>query len=117
MESRLDTVLYRSHFVKSFREARYIIKHGHVLLNNIKTTDSKYLLKKGDFISFSPNIRTYLKNNVFSSNLWPLPPDNIVLNYKLFNIIFLGNNNINSFYNKFPFHINLNNIIRYYLKT
>jgi len=117
LESRLDTVLYRSKFVKSFREARNIIKHGHVLLNNRKVTETGYILKKGDFICFSSLITSRLKNNVLNSNMWPLPSQNSVLNYRLLNIVFLENNNITLFYNMFPFYINFNTIIRYYTKT
>ena len=117
LESRLDTVLYRSHFVKSFREARYLLKHGHILLNGHKVTNCDYLLQKGDLIYVSPSIRNHIKNNLLSSNMWPIPPENIVLDYNLLNIIYLDNNQTNYFYNKFPFYINLDDIIRYYTKN
>lgn len=117
LESRLDTVLYRSHFVKSFREARYLLKHGHILLNGIKVTNCDHQLQKGDFIYVSSGIRNHIKNNLLSSNMWPIPPENIVSDYNLLNIIYLDNNQTNYFYNKFPFYINLDDIIRYYTKN
>ena len=118
LETRLDTVLYRSHFVKSFREARYLIKHGHISLNGIKVTDNKYLLLKGDLVSIFPgNITNIIKHNVLQSNIWPIPPKSLLINYKLLNVIYLGGVKTNSFSNKFPFYINYNNVTSYYKKN
>ena len=118
LETRLDTVLYRSHFVKSFREARYLIKHGHILLDGVKVTDNKYLLLKGDLVSISPgNILSTIKHNVLQSNIWPIPPESLLINYKLLNIIYLGGAKTNSFSNKFPFYINYNSVTSYYKKN
>jgi small subunit ribosomal protein S4 len=50
LESRLDTVVYRSKFVPTIFAARQFVNHGHVLLNGKKATISSMTLKPGDVV-------------------------------------------------------------------
>lgn len=114
LESRLDTILYRSHFVLSIRTARQLISHGHVSINNIVIKDSSYILKKGDFITLSPQIHSFIDNNFGNSNLWPIPPKYLQINYKTFQIIMMDNIKNTNFSLYFPFYPNLQLIIKKY---
>ena len=118
LESRLDSVLYRSQFTTSLREARHLITHGHVLLNSIKIKNNKYGLSKGDLVSINSRyIKKFIKNNVLYANMWPMPPESMLINYKLLIILYLGESKLNIYFNKFPFYINYNNVINYYRKN
>lgn len=118
LESRLDSVLYRSQFTTSLREARHLITHGHVLLNSTKIKNNKYGLSKGDLVSINSNyIKKFIKNNVLHANMWPMPPESMLVNYKLLIILYLGESKFSIYFNKFPFYINYNNVINYYRKN
>lgn len=114
IESRLDTVLYRSHFTKSMRESKLFISHGNISVNNRIIFDSNYITNKGDTIATSSKIKSVVRYNVLSSNIWPIPPENFIINYKIFSICIIGESYINNLCNKFPYHISLWKIINYY---
>lgn len=111
LETKLFMVLYRAHFVTSVREAKLLIQHGHVFLNNKSITDHNILLKNGDLITISKNHFSKIKYNIYSSNLWPLIPRYLEVNYQTLQIVFLSNDfiisNIGIYY---PFRLNLHNI-------
>ena len=44
-EQRLDVIIYRSHFVASITEARQLILHKNVKVNNKIVTKNSYILK------------------------------------------------------------------------
>jgi len=113
LENRLDSILYRAHFVKSIREARLIIQHGHVFINNVCNKNNAFLLTEGDVISISSNYSKQMKTNLFSSNLWPLPPEYLQINYKTFQISILNTFDKPSIFLAFPFFLDLPNIINY----
>mgnify|MGYP001423848984 CR=1 FL=1 len=50
LESRLDTVVYRSKFAPTVFSARQLINHGHIRVNKKKVNVSSYLLKESDVI-------------------------------------------------------------------
>jgi small subunit ribosomal protein S4 len=50
LESRLDTVVYRSKFVPTIFAARQFVNHGHVTLNGKKANIASMLVKPGDVI-------------------------------------------------------------------
>jgi len=52
LESRLDNVLYRMGFAMSRNEARQLIRHGHILVNDRKTDIPSYLVSVDDTIEF-----------------------------------------------------------------
>ena len=107
VEEKLSTVLYRSHFVKSVREARFLISQGHVIVNDCNTYDSHFKTRKGDLIIVSDKIKSVVEYNILSSNMWPIPPDNFIINYNIFTIQIVNSLNLNHLYNKFPFRINI----------
>ena len=52
LERRLDNVVYMMGFALSRSQARQMITHGHVKVNDRKITIPSYLVKEGDVISF-----------------------------------------------------------------
>jgi len=54
LELRLDNVIFRLGFASSRKEARQMISHGHILVNNKKIDIPAYTLKKGDVITIRP---------------------------------------------------------------
>lgn len=114
VESRLDTVLYRSHFTKSVRESRFLINQGHIVVNYCNIYDSNLKIQKGDVIIVSSRIKSIIEYNILSSNVWPVPPDNFIVNYNIFAICIVDSVNLNHLYNKFPFHVNFWKLVNYY---
>ena len=54
LERRLDNVVFRSCFASSRPEARQIVMHGHVLVNNRKVDIPSYSVKTGDIVVIKP---------------------------------------------------------------
>lgn len=54
LESRLDNVVYRLGLADSRAQARQIVAHGHIMLNDRKTTVPSAMVKAGDTISIRP---------------------------------------------------------------
>lgn len=54
LESRLDNVTYRLGFAASRRQARQLVSHGHVTVNNKKVTIPSFNVKINDIIALSP---------------------------------------------------------------
>jgi small subunit ribosomal protein S4 len=50
LERRLDTVVFRLGFASSRKQARQLITHRHIIVNNILVDIPAYLLKAGDVI-------------------------------------------------------------------
>ena len=50
LETRLDTVVYRSKFVPTPFAARQLVNHGHVLVNGSRVNIPSYQLRDGDTI-------------------------------------------------------------------
>ena len=55
LERRLDNVVYRLGFADSRAQARQLVQHGHILLNERKTNIPSCLVKEGDTISWKKN--------------------------------------------------------------
>jgi ribosomal protein S4 len=112
-ETRLDTILYRSKFVQSFRSARQVIVHGKILVNSTKVKSPNYILKPGDIISVERNFHSFVKNSIEQPKIWQLPPKHIVINYKTMEIFF---NDIQTthYSTLFSFHLNLEKLITNY---
>ena len=51
LESRLDNIVYRLGMARTRRQARQIVNHGHITVNNIKVDIPSYQVKPGDVIS------------------------------------------------------------------
>ena len=88
-ESRLDTIIYRSKFSFSVKNARQLILHGHILVNGTYIKSSSYIVKTNDIIEVSRNKKSRLlvKNNLDRSNFWPIPPSYLQINYNTFQIV------------------------------
>ncbi len=54
LERRLDNVLYRAKLAVTRTQARQIIVHGHILVNNKKVYSPSYLVDVSDEITLSP---------------------------------------------------------------
>lgn len=91
LESRLDVILLRTNFALSVRNARQIISHEHVMINDKVVTDSSYLLREGDVITFSSKGHKLIKYYIALSGLWPLPPGYLQVSYKLLQIKLIEN--------------------------
>lgn len=50
LERRLDNVVYRLGFASSRKQARQLIRHRHILVNNVLVDIPAYLLRAGDMI-------------------------------------------------------------------
>jgi len=54
LERRLDNVVYRAGFARSRREARQIVRHGHVEVNGHKVDIPSFLVSPGDEVAIRP---------------------------------------------------------------
>lgn len=55
LESRLDSVLYRIQFCRSYGEARQMINHKKILVNGQEVTKCGYQVQPGDIIKVKTN--------------------------------------------------------------
>ena len=68
IERRLDNVVYRMGMADSRREARQLVRHGHIRVNGRKVDIPSYITKKGDVITLreqsrkSPKIKMLVEN-------------------------------------------------------
>ena len=51
LESRLDNVVYRSNFAESRAQARQLVSHGHLRVNDRKVNVPSYRLRKDDVVT------------------------------------------------------------------
>ena len=54
LESRLDNVIYRMGLANSRPQARQLVNHGHVFVNDKRVTIPSFNVKIGDIVSLSP---------------------------------------------------------------
>ena len=66
LERRLDNVVYRFRFASSRSQARQIVTHGHILVNDRKINIPSYLVKANDVISIAGKSRglTLIKDSL-----------------------------------------------------
>jgi ribosomal protein S4 len=114
LESRLDTILYRSFFALSIRSARQLITHGHIFVNKKVIKTNSFILKKGDLIEINPRYHKLINKNIQDSFIWPVPPKYLVINFQTFQILFHQNIKSTSFSTHFPFWIDLNTFTKYH---
>jgi len=57
LEKRLDNVIHRIGFANSRRQARQLVKHNHVLVNDKKVNVPSYIVSVNDVITISENSR------------------------------------------------------------
>src|ERR1700759_4219599 len=58
LEPRLDNVAYRIGYALSRRQARQVVRHGHVLVNGKKVNIPSYQVKVGDEIALREGSKT-----------------------------------------------------------
>lgn len=58
LERRLDNVVQRMGFSGSKKEARQIVRHGHLLVNGRRVTIPSYVLKPGDVVELKEKSRS-----------------------------------------------------------
>lgn len=51
LEYRLDTLVHRLGFTRTFKEARQLISHGHVRVNGFRCKKKSYRARAGDVIT------------------------------------------------------------------
>ncbi|MGD0795485.1 MAG: 30S ribosomal protein S4 [Dehalococcoidales bacterium] len=57
LERRLDNVVYRLGFADSRKQARQLVRHGHIMVNGHKTNIPSYLVKEGDAVGWREGSR------------------------------------------------------------
>jgi small subunit ribosomal protein S4 len=55
LELRLDNVVHKMGFADSLKQARQVVRHGHIMLNGRKTNVPSAATKAGDLIAWNPN--------------------------------------------------------------
>jgi len=110
LESRLDVILYRSKFSSSIQNARQLIAHGKILVNEKEVKSKSYCLDAGDLISVKADTYALIESNIKLSDSWPIPPKHMLINYKTMQIAF-GKHKGTNFSLYFPFALNLEQII------
>lgn len=70
LERRLDNVVYRLGFVKTRRQSRQVVSHGHILVNGKRVNIASYRVKAGDVISVAEASREveFIKEAVAEAN-------------------------------------------------
>jgi small subunit ribosomal protein S4 len=66
LERRLDNAVYRAGFSTSRRQARQLVNHGHILVNDRKVDIPSYQVKPGDAIS----VREASRKNPHIEGAW-----------------------------------------------
>ena len=75
LERRLDNVIHRMGLGASRRQARQIVRHGHIWVNGRKVDIPSYMVKAGDKISVSEKSRDLMviKENAEAAGVRTLP--------------------------------------------
>ena len=122
-ESRLDSVLRRAKFCSTIEDARQLITHKHIKVNNQIETNYSCILKQGDLVEVNAGSRKIVKaklNNILKENyhkvLWPLVPNYLIINYRTLNIIFGNIRNFN-FSSLFNFQNDTDRVIDSYFRN
>ncbi|MGC8479886.1 MAG: S4 domain-containing protein, partial [Candidatus Micrarchaeia archaeon] len=126
-EKRLDTVLFRAKFSKSIKNARQLITHGIVFVNNKQIKHPAYSLKESDYININPKYSFMIEKNfkycllgnlklgIKNRQLWPLPPKHLIIKYRTLEIIF-GDITTSTFSTDFSYNLDLEKVLNYYSK-
>jgi small subunit ribosomal protein S4 len=64
LELRLDNVVYRSGFAVSRAQARQLISHGFITVNDKSVDIPSFLLKPNDVVKIKPKAVDFIKNNI-----------------------------------------------------
>jgi len=113
-EHRLDTILYRSKFSISFRNARQLIVHNKIKVNKQFVNSPSYIVKHGDLISVDPSFFYLIEKNIKNAQIWPIPPKHLCINYKTMEILVSKNIKTTNLSINFSFNLNLEKILTTY---
>nr|YP_009495470.1 ribosomal protein S4 [Toxarium undulatum]AWQ64117.1 ribosomal protein S4 [Toxarium undulatum] len=115
LESRLDVVLYRARFTQNLRTARILIKNKKVYVNKQLVTYPLFILKPGDLIEICRNYWTRIRKEVKKVlKMRYSVLSHLQINYRVLQIIFLGNFKTSNFTTLYPFWVDLNTWIKSY---
>ena len=93
LERRLDFILLRTGFVSTLYEAKHLISHKKVRVNNTYSACFSRLLKKGDIISFDLSIEDRLRKQLIKQSkirsFFFTTFTNLEVNFKTLKIILL----------------------------
>lgn len=112
LESRIDSILFRSCLVASFQQARQIISHGFVFVNGKCHKMPSKKIRKGDVISLDINNYLIPKAEFVSILNSRSLPTYLELDLTNVKIIFLWDSNSKSIY--YPIKANYSNLTRFY---
>lgn len=73
LETRLDNIVYRLGFTSSRTEARQMVSHGHIKVNEQKVNIPSYQVKVGEIVAISPKMvdNTQVKKSLEGSSTTP----------------------------------------------
>ena len=110
LESRVDTVMFRSCLANSFQEARQLINHGFVSVNGLIITAPNRKINKGDVIKIKTNSfnKDLFLRNVLSRSI----PNYLELDLNNLTVILLWDVNFKNTY--YPVKEKYVDISRYY---
>lgn len=86
--------------------ARQNILNQNILVNNKNLKLCSYFIESGDILKFLCKFKNY-KSFVLKSNKWPIP--NNIVNYKIKELFFIKNFNMNNLVSSFPFYLKIYN--------
>jgi ribosomal protein S4 len=117
LEKRIDILLYRLGFVSTLLEARHLISHKKIKINNFSNSSFSYLLKKGDIISFVPSLHSRIKKRLIDEiacrSFYFNTFGNVEVNLKNLKIIVLTERmSIKQQIQHYSFSINWNSVLK-----
>lgn len=93
LESRIDTILYRTGLVSSIFEARQFINHKKIMVNNEVVSIRSYLLKPSDILAIHPKyynlIKLQLLKRIYNKSIMFYNMNYYETSYKLLNTLFI----------------------------
>lgn len=94
LEKRIDILLYRLGFVATLFEARHLISHKNVKVNNLFSTSFSRRLNKGDIITFTSTsysrIKKCLSKEITYRGIYFNTFNNVEVNLKALRIVTLN---------------------------
>lgn len=113
LEKRLDTILFRSNLARSFFEARLMINHGHVSVDQKIAKNSGHRINSGEIIQILPSYYKMIQLNPVWQNMEEFVNTSYLeLDIETFSVILIDTPTSETV--EFPFEIDLEKIIRYY---
>lgn len=89
LETRLDFLTYRLNFVETSAEGRFLINHGHFIVDGIQLRYPSYQLRNFQIISVLNKNMFYegIKNRLFSFKIFINVPLYIEVNYRILSAV------------------------------